>query len=131
MQYGEEIPAELLKSSCQPSHVFHLAEKPLHDIAHGIEVRVVRDWGFGVGFRRDDGQRAFVGDLLADGFAAVGFVGHIRQRGVQIRLKQRRMAWLSCTCPPVIRARINWPFSFTTAWTLLLRPPRERPPLGD
>jgi len=34
------------------------------------------------------------------------------------------MAWLSCTCPPVITARISCPFSFTTAWTLLLRPPR-------
>ncbi len=90
MQHCEEIPAELLKSSCQSAHVLHFAEKPLHDIAHGIKVRVVRDRDFGIGFRRDYGQSAFVRDLQADGFAAVGFVGYNGQRGVQIRLKQRR-----------------------------------------
>ncbi len=82
MQHCEEIPAELLKSSCQSAHVLHFAEKPLHDIAHGIKVRVVRDRGFGIGFRRDYGQSAFVGYLLADGLAAVGFVGHNRQRSI-------------------------------------------------
>ncbi len=67
MQHCEEIPAELFKSGCEPAHVLHFAKEPLDHVAHGIKVRVVRDQGFGIGFRRDHRQRALVRDLLADG----------------------------------------------------------------
>jgi len=39
-----EVDGVFFKSGCQPSHVFHLAEEPLDDIAHGIEVLVMWDW---------------------------------------------------------------------------------------
>ena len=87
MQHGEEVLAELFESSCQSPHIFHFAEEPFDDIAHSVKIRVMRDRGFGVGFRGNHRQSALIGDLLADGFAAVGFVGSNGEGGVQSCLK--------------------------------------------
>ena len=53
---------------------FIFSEKTSHNVAHGIEIWVMRDRGFGVGFRRNYRQCAFVSDLLPDRFAAIRFV---------------------------------------------------------
>lgn len=84
------------------------------------------DRDFGVGFRRDYRQCAFNGDLLANGFTAVGFVGGNARGAFRPGSKRAGTAWLSCTCLLVITPCISRHF-FTTAWTLLLRPRRPLP----
>ena len=48
MQHGEKVSAEFFESGCQSSHVLHFAEEPLNNIAHGIEICVMRDRVSGV-----------------------------------------------------------------------------------
>jgi hypothetical protein len=46
--HGEEVLGKLFEAGCQPSHILHFAEEPLNDIAHPIEVFIMRDWFSGV-----------------------------------------------------------------------------------
>jgi hypothetical protein len=54
---------------------FILHEEPFDDIAHGVEIGVVRDRPLGVAFVRDDGHRAFVGDEPPDRACVISFIG--------------------------------------------------------
>ena len=74
VDHGQEIALQFLVAGSQPAHVFHAAEEALDEVAHGVDVLVVRYLDFGIGLRRDHRERAFVGDSLADCGAAVGFV---------------------------------------------------------
>lgn len=46
--HGEEVSVEFFEPGCQPSHILHLAEEPLDDISHGIEIYVMWDWLSGI-----------------------------------------------------------------------------------
>ena len=80
LYHGEEVSGGFLEPGRQSPHVFHFAEEALDDISLGIEIGIVRDWRTLVAFRGDDGDCGFVGDLLPDLAAAIGFVRDDGQR---------------------------------------------------
>ena len=43
-----EVDGVFFKPGCQPSHVLHLAEEPLDNVPHGVEVLIVPDWFPGI-----------------------------------------------------------------------------------
>ena len=69
-----------LKPRWQSSHILHLAEEALNDVAHGIDVLVMGDWSLGIAFRWDHRQCAPVCDLASYFGAAIGFVRDDGQR---------------------------------------------------
>ena len=78
--HGEEVAAEFFEPCSQSSHVLHGAEETLDDVAHSVEIGVVRDRGFDVDLRRNDRESADIGDGLSDRACVVSLVGDDRQR---------------------------------------------------
>ena len=74
LYHGEEVSGGLLEPGRQASHVFHFAEEALDNVSLEIEIVIVRDCRPLVVFHGDYGDCGFVGNLLPDLAAAVGFV---------------------------------------------------------
>ena len=65
----------------------------LNQIAHRVEVRVVRDWNLGVGLRWDDCHGPFIIDGLADYRAAIGLISDDCQGcGIPVEKRVKRLA---------------------------------------
>jgi hypothetical protein len=76
VQHRAEVDCSFLEAGCEPSHVFHFAEEAFDDVALGVEIFVVGDRFSRIALRRNDGDGTFIGNLLPDLAAAVGFVGN-------------------------------------------------------
>ena len=74
MEHCEEVLCVFFEAGGQSAHILHLAKEPLDDIAHGIEISIVRDRFSGVTFGRNNAQCAFFGDLCSDFTAAISLV---------------------------------------------------------
>lgn len=73
----------------------------------------------GIGFRRDGTLRGF--DIFANFRGTISFV---RDNIWSIDSSNWRATRLSWTCPPVNKNLIGFPKPSTTAWILVVRPPR-------
>ena len=60
--------------------VFHFTEEAFDDVAHGVEIGIVRRRITGVTLCRNDAQRTLFCDLPPDHPAAIGFIGDDRER---------------------------------------------------
>ena len=76
LYHRHEIDGFLFKSGCQSSHVLHFAKEPFDNVAHGIEIFVVRYWNTGVTLGWDHSQRTLIGDLLPDFCTAICLVSN-------------------------------------------------------
>ena len=54
MEHCEEVLCIFLEPCGEPAHVFHFAKEPLDNIAHGIEVGIVRNRLARIAFGRND-----------------------------------------------------------------------------
>ena len=68
------------RSVLRASHIFHFAEEAFDDVAHRIEIGIVRRRITGVALCRNDAQRALFCDLPPDHPAAIGFISDDRER---------------------------------------------------
>ena len=94
----DEVAARLLEPRCEPSHVFHLAKEAFDDIAHGVEIGVVRGGISRIRLGGDDRQRAFIGDILSDLRAAVSFVqNHLQGRLLPVKKRIHHLAVVNMT----------------------------------
>ena len=82
MEHCEEVLCVFFEAGGQSAHILHLAKEPLDDIAHGIEISIVRDRFSGVTFGRNNAQCAFFGDLCSDFTAAISLVCNDGERGL-------------------------------------------------
>ncbi len=80
MDHGEEVPAEFFEPCGQSSHVLHGAEESLDDVAHSVEVDVVRYRRFGVDLRRNDRESALIRYRFSNRAGVIGLIGNDRQR---------------------------------------------------
>ncbi len=80
MDHGKEVPAEFFEPCGQPSHVLHGAEEALDDVAHPVEVGIVRDRRFDVDLRGNDRESSFIGDGFSDRAGVIGLIGDNGQR---------------------------------------------------
>ena len=42
VEYDEEVLCVFLETGCEPSHIFHFAEKAFENVTHRIEIGIVR-----------------------------------------------------------------------------------------
>ena len=54
VEHGEEVLSVFLEACCEPSHIFHFAEKAFDNVTHRIEIGIVRLRITGVALCRDD-----------------------------------------------------------------------------
>jgi len=80
VDHGKEVPAEFFEPCGQSSHILHGAEETFDDVAHPVEVDVVRYRRFGVDLRRNDRESALIGDGFSDRACVIGLVGDDGQR---------------------------------------------------
>jgi len=93
VEHGQKVALQLFKARGQPAHIFHPTKETFDQIAHRVDVWVVRDRHLCVRLRRDDGNRAFVCDGLANCGAAIGLIGDDGQwRGVPVQKSIKRLA---------------------------------------
>ncbi len=79
MDHGQEVPAEFFEPCGQFSHVLHGAEEALDDVAHPVEIGVVRYRCFDVDLRRNDRERALISYGFSNRAGVIGPVGDDRQ----------------------------------------------------
>ncbi len=75
MDHGKEVPAEFFEPCGQSSHVLHGAEESFDDVAHSIEVDVVRYRRFGVDLRRNDRESALISYRFSNRVGVIGLIG--------------------------------------------------------
>ena len=80
MDHGKEVPAEFFEPCGQSSHVLHGAEEALDDVAHPVEIGVVRYRRFGVDLRRNDRERALISYGFSNRAGVIGLIGDDCQR---------------------------------------------------
>ena len=54
VEHSEEVLCVFLEAGCEPSHIFHFAEKAFDNVTHRIEIGIVRLRITGVALCRDD-----------------------------------------------------------------------------
>jgi len=72
--HGEEVSGGFLEPGRHASHVFHFAEEALYDVSWDIDIGSVQDRRTLVVFCGNYSDCGFLGDLLPDFAAALGFV---------------------------------------------------------
>lgn len=102
-----------------------LVEEPLDEIALAVECEIglVRDEAVGLGWDDRGDSAVLVG--LDEG---VGVVGLVRKKGLRVDLVEQRPSWLRSEAWPGVKEKpTGLPKASTTAWILVISPPRERP----
>ena len=80
MDHGKEVPAEFFEPCGQSSRVLHGAEESFDDVAHSVEIDIVRYRRFGADLRRNDRKSALIGYRFSNRAGVIGLVGDDRER---------------------------------------------------
>ena len=80
MYHGKKVLAEFFEPCGQSAHVLHGAEESLDDVAHSIEVDVVRYRRFSADLRRNDRESALISYRFSNRAGVIGLIGDDRQR---------------------------------------------------
>ncbi len=111
---------------CDSTTLFDPVEEPFDEVAGSIKVLTEADRFITIAFRRDVGPRSFVDGEVSDPVGVVATIGKQHRSRLQARQKLAGK-------PNVVgltgrqREPTGRPFVSTTAWILLVNPPRDRP----
>ncbi len=76
---------------------------------------------------RDAGLDIGADDLFGNGVSVITFVGEERPIKSEIIRNKGAKPWISCVCPGVRTQPSGRPFASGRAWSLVVKPSRERP----
>ena len=123
-------------SGCDGAKVFELVEEPLDGVALSVDPRAERRVSDTVRHWPDISPSAACGKLVAQFIAVVGAVREqalsasriVPASTVSNMSAAERPSW---AWPSVSLRRIGRPMASTSAWILVVKPPRERPMQRD
>jgi hypothetical protein len=126
MVIAKAIRGELVVPSCDPTALLDLVEEAFDEVTRSMEVWTEADRLVAIAFRRDVGPGSLVDGEFSDPVGVVATIGKQHRSPLQARQEP--------ACKPIVvgltgrqRRPDGQAIVSTTAWILLVNPPRDRP----
>ena len=116
---------ELVVASGESPVLLEFAEEPLDEIALTIEGEISLAGLAAIGFRRDDGRDAALGERRDQGVGVVPLAA--RNASGSTWSSNGTACVMSCAWPGVSDSATGLPSASTMAWILVVSPPRDLP----